>query len=81
MVPINGIEPDVIKRPRVTKPVKLGERVELLCEIKSDPEVKVAWMVGKEHNQKEFTASNNEYTGSFKVKPPFLRIINFNLKI
>ena len=63
MIPINGIEPDVIHRPRAAKPVKLGERLELNCEIKSDPEVKVKWLVGKEHNQKEFNESNNEYVG------------------
>ena len=68
VVPINGIEPDVIKRPRLSKPVKLGEPVELVCEIKSDPEVNVKWLVGKEHNQPEFNETNNEYTGKFKLK-------------
>merc|ERR1711962_66155 len=62
VVPIDGIEPDVIRRPRVNGPVKLGDRLELVCQIKSDPEVNVKWNIGKENGQKEFTESKNEYT-------------------
>ena len=51
VVPIDGIEPDVIKRPRVNGPVKLGDGLELVCQIKSDPQVNVKWLIGKENGQ------------------------------
>ena len=64
VVPIDGIEPDVIKRPRVNGPVKLGDRLELVCQIKSDPAVNVKWLIGKENGQSDITESKNEYTGT-----------------
>jgi len=63
VVPIDGIEPDVIKRPRVNGPVKLGDRLELVCQIKADPAVNVKWLIGKENGQSDITESKNEYTG------------------
>ena len=63
VVPIDGIEPDVIKRPRVNGPVKLGDRLELVCQIKADPAVSVKWLIGKENGQSDITESKNEYTG------------------
>ena len=42
-------------------------KVELVCEIKSDPQVKVRWMVGKEHNMKEFDESNKDFEGNFDI--------------
>ena len=64
VVPINGIEPVVIKRPCLQKTVTLGGKVELVCQIKCNPEVKVKWMIGKENNQRKFDTSHNDYTGN-----------------